>query len=53
MNWEQGAIFVCKELKELEVLGFESGFVFVKNKDGEVYPVNEKQVTNWIYEYYN
>jgi hypothetical protein len=53
MDWEQGAIFVCKELKNLEVLSFESGYVFIKNKDGKIYPVTEQQVTDWIYEYYN
>jgi hypothetical protein len=53
MNWEQGAVLVCKELKGLEVVGFEGGWVFVKDNKNKIYPVRESIVAEWIKEYYN
>lgn len=49
MSWEALAVMACKE-KGLEVVphGFEGGWVFVKNKDGKVFPIREAIVANWI-----
>ncbi|MBF8418933.1 hypothetical protein [Heyndrickxia coagulans] len=46
MNWEKKAVIACKK-RGLYVLGFEAGYVFVKDNDGEIFPINEYTVADW------
>lgn len=50
-SWEFRAMEACRE-RGLEVLpyGFEGGWVFVRNKNGEIFPVGEDIVAKWIKE---
>lgn len=50
MTWEQQATLACREWK-LEVVGFEGGYVFVKNYLGDIHPLDEVVVAKWIREY--
>lgn len=45
--WESKAIEVCKQ-KELKVIGFNYGWVFVKNNSGQIYPIREETVAIWV-----
>lgn len=47
ITWEQKAIMACKE-KGLDVVGFEGGWVFVKDKNETIYPLLEETVAKWI-----
>lgn len=49
MNWEQKAVKACQN-KGLEVVpdGFEGGWVFVEDKDANIFPVGEGVVAKWI-----
>lgn len=47
MNWEQKAVAKCSE-KGLEVLEIDSGYVFVKDNEGKIYPISEYIVAEWI-----
>ena len=47
MNWEQQVKQFCKN-QGLEVQGIEQWLVFVKDKNGKIFPIRESIVAEWI-----
>lgn len=52
MNWEQKAVIVCTE-KGLEIVSYEGGYVFVKNSQGKIQPVDESVIATWFSQQYD
>lgn len=47
MDWEKRAVIACTE-KGLEIVSYEGGYVFVKDSQGEVYPIIESVIATWF-----
>lgn len=50
MHWEHEATLACAE-KGLSVVGFDGGWVFVKDENSEPFAVSEEVVAVWIKNY--